>query len=787
MSKSTLDRTETLKPLQEVGKPRPKTDAGEKTSGRTQYIHDFSMPRMLYGKIKYSERVSARIVSIDTSEAEAVPGVKAVITGRDVPEVRFGFLKDNVALKKDRVRQYRDEVAAVAATSVEAAEQAVARIKVEYEDLPAVFDPEEALAADAPLVHDSDPRGKEIQDNRLRLPWEFAAGDMEEGEGESAHVAEGEYETGWVTHCSMGTSGCVAVFDPGDNLTIYSNSQIPSLAKTDFQGALKDMGVDGTVRLVNMAIGGGFGSKLDTYAYEYIAILLAHRTRRPVKIIFEREEEFAATSPRQPTKIRVRQGCDEEGNLTFRDISMVLDNGAYTSWGATTPTVMMMPVSSLYRVPNVRFQATCVYTNNTYAQAMRGYGTPQVTFAIESNLDELAEKVGLDPYDMRLKNANVPDETTPQGFEVSTCGHTRCLEEVAERLDWKSKHGHPQKRGPKVRGVGMASLLHVGGGAKIYKSDGCGTFIKMDDMGWVDVYSGSMEIGQGLETVLKQIVAETLACRVEAVNVIVGDTDVCPWDVGVHASRSTFVAGNSALKAAEMIRDQILDVAAKTLEVSRDSLSLREGSVVCGEDPEKNTPIPKIARRAHFAPAGNTMFMAANFYEPETQLLSGDFKGNFSRAYAWGCHGVEVEVDTETGKVDIIRYIAAHDVGRAINPLLLKGQIYGAALMGVGYALTEEMIYDEGRLLNPNFRDYKVLTAMDTLPVEPVIVEDPDRDGPYGAKGIGEPGLVPTAPAIANAVYDAVGIRLNRLPMKPERVLEAVFRQQGREIDPVQE
>src|SRR5680860_1016358 len=657
MSKSTMDTSQKLTPLVEVGRSRPKTDAGEKTSGRTQYIHDFSMPRMLYGKIKYSDRANARIVSIDTSEASEVPGVKAVITGGDVPEIRFGFLKDNLALKKDRVRQYRDEVAAVAATSPEAAAAAAAKIKVEYEDLPPLFDPEEAMAEDAPLVHETDPRGKEAKDNRLRLPWKFEAGDMKEGEKGSAYVAEGEYEAGWVTHCCMGTSGCVATFDPSDNLTIYSNTQIPSLAKSDFQEALKAMGLDGAVRVVNMAIGGGFGSKLDTYAYEYIAILLAHRTRRPVKLIFDREEEFEATSPRQPVKIKVRQGCDQEGNLTFRDISMLLDNGAYTSWGATTPTVMMMPVSSLYRVPNIRFQATCVYTNNTYAQAMRGYGTPQVTFAIESNLDELAEQVGLDPYEMRMKNVNV------------------------------------------------------------------------------------------------------------------------------HASRSTFGAGNSALRAAELVRDQILDTAASTLSVPRDDLSLREDTVVCKNDSDKNTPIAKVARRAHFASAGNTMFMAANFYEPDTELLGEDFKGNFSRTYAWGCHGVEVEVDTETGKVDIIRYIAAHDVGRAINPMLLKGQIYGAALMGVGYALTEEMIYQEGRLLNPNFRDYKILTAMDTLPVEPVIIEDPDTDGPYGAKGIGEPGLVPTAPAIANAVYDALGIRLNRVPMKPEQVLEAIFRNQGREIE----
>ncbi len=762
-----------------VGQPLPKADGIEKITGRTVYMHDFKLPGMLHGRIKYADRASARIVSIDTAEAERVPGVRAVITAHNTPEVRFGFLKDNTALKKDRVRQYRDEIAAVAATTPEAAEEAVGKIRVVYEDLPAVFDPEEALGPDAPLVHGTDPRGKPLKDNRLRLPWKVEAGDLEQGEAAAVHVVEGEYDVGWVTHCCMGTSGCVAVFDGRDNLTVYSNTQIPSLAKTDFQEALKAMDVRGRVRVVNAAIGGGFGSKLDTYAYEYIAILLAHRTRRPVKVEFDREEEFVATSPRQPARIRVRQGCDADGRLTFRHISMVLDNGAYTSWGATTPTVMMMPATSLYRVPNVRFEATCVYTNNTYCQAMRGYGTPQVTFAIETNLDELAEKAGLDPYEMRRRNANQPGDTTPQGFEVTTCGHRECLEEVARRLDWAGKRGRGSSDGRKRRGVGMACLLHVGGGAKIYKSDGCGTLIKVDDQGYVDVFSGSMDIGQGLDTVLRQIVAETLGIGTDRVNVIVGDTDVCPWDVGVHASRSTFVAGNAALGAARMIRDQILSFAEQLTEAPREILELRDGQVVCKEDPSKNMPLEKVLYKAHFAKTGNTMFMASHFYEPDTQLLAGDFKGNYSGTYTWGCHGVEVEVDTDTGHVEIVRYVAAHDVGRAINPLLLKGQVYGAVLMGIGYALTEEMIFERGRLRNANFRDYKILTARDAVPVETVIVETDDPAGPFGAKGIGEPGLVPTAPAIANAIYDAVGVRINTLPMKPEVVLRAVLDREG--------
>lgn len=762
-----------------VGQGIAKVDASEKVVGRSVYINDLKLPGMLHGRILYSERVSARIVAVDTAEAEAVPGVRAVVTGGNTPEIRFGFLKDNPVLKRDRVRQYRDEIAAVAATSPEIAAAALAKIRVTYEDLPAVFDPQEALAAGAPLVHATDPRGKPAKDNRLRLPWKLEAGDVEQAEAESAFVAEGEYEMGWVTHCCMGTSGCIAAFDTHGDLTVYGNTQIPSLAKTDYQEALKAMGLEGRVRVVNATIGGGFGSKLDTYAHEYIAILLAERTGRPVKILFDREQEFTATSPRQPMKVRVRQGCDAQGRLTFRDLSLLLDNGAYTSWGATTPTVAMMPASSLYRVPNIRYQAVCAYTNNTYAQAMRGYGTPQVTFAIEANLDELAEKAGLDPLEVRRRNAHEAGETSPQGFHFRTCGHRECLDTVAERLQWGAKRNRSPATGTKVRGVGMASLLHVGGGAKIYKSDGCGTIIKMDDQGRVDVYSGSMEIGQGLDTVLRQIVSETLGIPTSMVNLVVGDTDVCPWDVGVHASRSTFVAGNSALGAARSIRDQVLSFAEEVLEAPREILALEDRMVVCREDASKNMPLDKLLRKAHFAASGNTMFMATQFFEPATQLLSGDFKGDFSASYAWGCHGVEVEVDTGTGQVEIVNYVAAHDVGRAINPMLLKGQVYGAVLMGLGYALTEEMIYREGRLLNPNFRDYKILTTMDAVPVDVALVETDDPAGPFGAKGIGEPGLVPTAPAIANAIYDAVGIRIRELPMKPEVVLRALMEKRG--------
>lgn len=750
--------------LTTVGKKIPKRDAPLKVTGTAVYIQDMKVPGMLHGKILYSKYPHARILKLDTSRAEKLPGVRSVITAADMPPTfRIGIMKDNPPLKAGKVLSIRDEIAAVAATTPEIAEEALSLIDVEYEELPGIFDPLEAMKEGAPLIHE------EAKSNVLKLPWKLVCGDVEAAKKGSAYVVEDTFTTPWVTHCCLGTSGCIAQFDTNNNLTMYSNTQIPSLAQNDFVEALNAFGLKNRrVRIVQCVIGGGFGSKLDTYSYEYIAIMLAFKTRKPVKIIFSREEEFFATSPRQCTITKISQGCDREGRLTFREIEMILDNGAYTSWGATTPSVMMLPISSLYKVPNVKYTAKCVYTNNTYSQAMRGYGNPQATFAIESSLDQLAEAAGMDPLELRLRNANEPGEITPQNFRITSCGMKECMYEVAKRLDWKRKHGKD-----KGRGVGMASLIHVGGGARVYKSDGCGTIIKMDDFGKVDVFTGASDIGQGSDTIVAQIVAEVLGVPVDDVNVINNDTDICPWDVGVHASRTTFVAGNAALGAAMKIKSQILEVAAKLLEEDPASLDIKNGVIISTKNSEKTIPLGKALRKVHYT-LGGKMLMAEYFYDPANENFDKEFKGNLSVSYAYGSHGVEVEVDRETGHVKILNYIAAHDVGKPINPLLLEGQIYGGGLQGIGYALGEKMIYEGGRLKNGNFLDYKIPTAKDVPPVQAVIIETDEKDGPFGAKGIGEPGLVPTAPAIANAIYDAVGVRIKDLPITPEKVLAAL-------------
>ncbi len=788
-----------------VGKDVPRTAEVDKVTGRAVYINDLKRPGMLYGKIKYSEYAHARIKHIDTTRAKQLPGVRAVITGNDIPDVRVGFLKDQTVLKKDKVRQFRDEVAAVAAISPEIAEEACDLIEVEYEELPAVFDPFEAMKPDAPLVHEVDARGRPVNTNILPLPWKFHAGDIEAGRAASAYVVKDRVETTWVNQCCMGTSGCIAEFDMNNNLTLYNQTNVIFWDKRRILEYFAQIGLKNSkVRVLNPIVGGSFGTKLDTDIYEFICIQLALITRRPVKILFTREEEFFALPPRQPAVFEIEQGCDKEGHLTFRKATAILDNGAYTSWGATTPSVMMMPMSSLYRVPNISFEATCVYTNNIYCQAMRGYGNPQATFAVETSMDRLAEEAGIDPADLRLINSNQPGEVTPMRLKITTCGLEACIKGVREKLDWDKKRGKHNGRG-----VGMASLIHVAGGARVYKSDGHGMIIKVDEHGHVDVMSGGTDQGQGSPTALSQIIAEALGFRPDDITLIFGDTAFGLWDAGTHASRHTFIAGNAALKACAKVKRQILELAVEKMpgiiqrQIKRkkrkdpsfqppdldfsliadpDDLDIRDRIIFCKKDPDNpyfRMDASVILREALDVGTGESKVVVAEaFYDPPTEMLDHEFKGNLSCTYAFGATGVEVEVDENTGEVKILQLYAAHDVGKAINPTLIKGQIYGAGYIGVGYGLTEEMKLEKGRVMNPNFLDYKMLTAKDTIPVTPMIIETDEKDGPFGAKGIGEPGLVPTAPAIANAVYDAVGVRITDLPITPEKVLKALKEKQ---------
>jgi len=766
-----------------IGQRIPKMDAPEKASGRTRYIHDIDLPGQLHAAILRSTRVHARIVRIDTAAARALPGVHCVLTAADVPDQRpIGVAKDHLPLKRDRVRSERDEIAAVAADSEAVALAALKLIEVEYEDLPVVADAEAALAPGAALVHPpiagaaaGAPVGLAGKTDNIAMRFDYGHGDVARGEAESDVVIEDVFELHYVTHCCMGVSGVIAEFDAKGNLLLYSNTQVPFLHKREFAEIL---GMDpGRIRIIQPPIGGGFGSKLDIYPFEVICVFLARATGRPVKLVFSREEEFLASPTRQPVRLTLRSGCKGDGTLTFRSVHTLHDNGAYTSWGATTPFVMMQTFSSLYRVPHCDYHTVAVYSNNPYAGSFRGYGNLQATFAVEAHMDKMAEAIGMEPLAFRLKNAQAAGEVTGQGMVFRSCGFQDCLRSAAERSDFSRKRREYAARrdepGAVKRGIGIASMLHVGGGAKIYPSDGCGTILKLDDFGHVTLITGASEIGQGSETVLSQLVCEELGLPMSAVTVVNNDTDITPWDVGVHASRTTFIAGNSAIGAARKAKAKILAAAATRFDCAPDALELNGGRIVRAATGEPLTELARFLRGLHFSDRAE-LVMTSFYYEPPSVHQDKAFKGDVSAAYAWAAQVVEVEVDTDTGVVRMIRVTAAHDVGRVLNRLGIEGQIEGGIVMGQGYALTENLVVEGGRIRNPNFRDYKLITAPEVPEMDIAFIESMDGEGPQGAKGVGEAPAICIAAATASAIYNATGVRITSLPFTPERVYRAL-------------
>src|SRR5216117_52693 len=749
------------RPFDVIGTTVPKRDGAEKVTGRTRYLHDLVLPRLAHGKILRSRYPHARLVRVDARRARALPGVLAVLTGDDVEPRPFGFAKDQTALKRGKVRSVRDEVAAVAAETPEIAEAALALIDVEYAELPAVFDPHAALAPGAPLVHE------ELGGNAHPLRYQFSCGDVDRAFAQAAGVVEDSYRLTFVTQACLGTMVAIADWDLAGNLTMWTTTQVPFLYQRDLGEGL---GIGGDrVRVLQPPNGGNFGRGLDLYPIDVIAALLARSCRRPVKVEFDRVEEFIACPGREPCTIRLRTAADGDGRLLARDAHVTIDNGAYTSWGSTTPYVMLATVAGLYRVPNVRFDTTIVYTNNPYSGSMRGYGNPESTFAVESQMDDLADRLGLDRLELRRRNASKPGDVNPQGFVLTSFAMTECIDAAVEEI----RRDPPPLRPGWKRGVGYAGMFHVAGGARIYRSDGCGAIVKLDDFGKVSLLTGASEVGQGSETVLAMIVAETLGVPLERVDVVNSDTSVRPWDVGVHASRTTFIAGNAALLAARGLKEKLLALAASVMDERQEDLELCDGRVRVKGHPERSMEYDRVVRAGHFRAGGRTLVTEA-FYDPPTEMLSKDLRGNVSAAYAFAAQAALVEVSEATGQVQVLKVASAHDVGRALNPPAAEGQIHGGIHMGLGYALSEELLIQEGRVVNPQFMEYALVPPSDMPEIVVELIETVDEAGPFGAKGLGEAGVIPVAAAVANAVKDAVGVRLTELPMTPERVFRAL-------------
>lgn len=745
-----------------IGKATPKRDGPDKVTGRTRFLHDLLLPRLAHARILRTRFPHARLRRIDTARAARAPGVLAVLTGAGVEQHPFGFARDQLALKPDTVRSIRDEVAVVVAETPEAAREAGDLVDVEYEELPTNFDPFRALAAGAPLVHEA------LGTNETPLRYQFTHGDVEAAFAAAAAVVEGRYTLPFVATACLGTMVAIADWDAaGRRLTMYTTTQVPFLYQRDLAAAL---GLPGEcVRVVQPPVGGNFGRGLDLYPIDVIAALCARRVGRPVKIEFDRTEEFVAAPGREPCVIRLRTAAAADGRLLARDAHVTIDNGAYVSWGSTTPYVMLSTVAGLYRCPAVRFDTTIVYTNNPSSGSMRGYGNLESTFAVESQMDELADRLGLDRLELRRRNVTRPGDPNPQGFAITSCAMAECLEAAAEEV---AREAPPPPPGWK-RGVGYAGMFHVGGGARIYRSDGCGAIAKLDDFGTVTLITGATEIGQGSETVLAMIVAETLGVPLARVEVINSDTALKPWDVGTHASRTTFIAGNAARLAAADLKARLLEMAAPAFDEPPAALDVKDGWVFVIDDPRRRQPYERVVRAGHYREGGR-LLVAEAFYDPPTAMLDKDLRGNVSATYGFAVQAVLADVDPDTGQVMVRRVASAHDVGRALNPLAAEGQVHGGIHMGLGYALSERLVVEGGQVLTASFMDYAVLRAGDMPELVVRLIESAEAEGPFGAKGLGESGVIPVAAAVANAIHDALGVRFRELPITPARIRAAL-------------
>jgi len=756
------------KELKVIGKSFVKLDGRERVSGKAIYGHDIELPNMLHGAILRTKYPCAEIKSIDTSKARDLEGVECVITADDIDVNMIGYKRDHPILKKGKVNCNRDEIAAVAAKTFEIAAKAIELIEVEYAVREGIYNTDSALNENSPRINAYGKGTEQFDNKNIAETFHYEHGDLEKQKLKSKVVISKKYSLPRVTHCCLATSNITADYSKLDGrLTLWSSTQVPFLYQRDIAHALK---MDPSkIRIIQPVIGGGFGSKLDMLPFEPICALLSIKLGKPVQLLYTREEEFLASPTRQPMEIELTTGADKNGKFTFREVKIIKDNGAYTSWGATTPFVMMQTFSSLYQIPACVFDSTAVYTNNPFAGSFRGYGNPQATFSLESNIDLMAEELGIEKDKIRLINGNFAGEVTGQGLIYKTCGLIPAMEKVINESNFK-KSSTSSKDGRYRKGIGLASMLHVGGGAKIYRSDGCGTRLNLDHFGYLTIITGSNEIGQGSETVLAMIAKEELGIDMDKIKVINTDTDVKPWDVGVHASRTSFVAGNSLLGAISLLKENLNKKALQLMNNSSGELTYAEGSIFAGKNEIK---IDKVARELHFG-SPHELCTVSYFYEPPSAFQDKEFKGDVSGNYAFASQAIEVEVDTVTGNIKIEDVHVSQDVGRVLNPMGLQGQMEGGVAMGIGYALTEEMIYEEGELKNPSFHGYKLLTTTDMPNVHFYPIETYDEAGPYGSKGAGEAPLIPTAAAIANAVSNAIGVRFNSLPITPEMVLKAL-------------
>ncbi|HEY7347836.1 MAG TPA: molybdopterin cofactor-binding domain-containing protein [Ktedonobacterales bacterium] len=791
MSTSTSEKnspTITSHDLAVVGRAERRVDARPLVAGAPVYASEYEMPDMLYGRILHSPHAHANILHIDASRALALPGVHAVLTWRDVPRVRHTTAGQpypelspyDMYLLDNRVRYVGDWVAFAAAETVELAEEALGLIDVSYEALPAVFDPLEAMKDGAPQLHEPDTHhpnygthNGEIYDatHNISAHELLVRGDVDAAMAEAELVVEGEYRVQRIAHCALEPHISIAYLDPYERLNVVSSTQVPYHTRRQLAEALA-LPI-ARIRIIKPRVGGGFGSKQEMLL-EPVAGALALATRRPVRVDYSRSEEFSAGRFRHPIIMRMRTGLKRDGTILAIDMHSIGNTGAYGTHGFTVVRSSGHKTLCLYRARAYRFQADVAYTNSPIAGAMRGYGAPQGFFALESHVDECARAVGMDPLAFRRKNHVQKGDYDPIDTEVidgitihhrrfNSCGLAECLERGAAAIGWGQPFERARVTGPIRRGRGMATAMQGSGVAGFELG---GASIKLNEDGSFNVMTGATDIGQGSDTVLAQIAAEALGVGLEKILMHSADTDISVFDYGSYASSTTYISGKGVELAAREVRRQILEVAADLLTTPADQLAIHDGVIWSADAPTRLT-IADIA--------------IETLYGNHRQQIMG--KGDFSihdSPAPFYAQFAEVEVDIETGQVRVTRLVNALDLGRAINPTLASGQVEGAVTMGLGYALSEEIKLDErGRVRNPGFVDYKLFTTLDMPQMTTLLIEDPEPTGPFGAKSAGEVPINGPAPAIANAIFDAIGVRIRDLPITPEKILAALDEQGG--------
>lgn len=749
--------------LRVVGKPLPRTDAWEKVTGRARYTVDMALPGMLTGRVLRSPHPHARILSIDASEALAMPGVHGVLTWENVPRVLFNatsthtqspppfdavkdqYLLDNV------VRYVGDEVAAVAADDDETAKRALEKIRVEYEVLPYVLTPEEAQEPEAPDLH-QETEIKNIVGGVIRN----GIGDIEEGFREAEVVVEETYRFPVQKQGQLETQAALAAFTEDGRYTVWCTTQTPHPTRkilSDIFGLPMSR-----LRVLNPPyVGGAFGVRIGLSAKaEPLALALCLLTGRPVKVMYDRKEDFTSSETRHGGTISVRLGLKRDGTFTALDVSARMNGGAYASWSADVNGAIGGRALSVYRVPNSRFAGYSVYTNTTLAGAARGFGAPQPTYSMEMTVDKAARALGMDPVEIRRKNIIRTGDAWPVPFPCLSTGLDQCLIKGAEAIGWEDRDRlrEENEKGGRFRtGIGVGAGTHISS-AFPFQTDYTGTQVTLTPDGTVQVVSGLMEMGTGIRTTLAQIAAEALGARFEDVWVKIGDTDSA-YDIGGQASRSLYVGGMATRLAGEKVRDQVLRYAARKHEMDPDALSIRDSGIY--EEDTFRLSLQEICQEADY---DNVQFACLEHYKAPNAL-------------SWHAHFARVRVDTWLGTVEVEKLVAAHDMGRAINPQVVEGQIEGGAVMGLGYGLSEEVAYGpDGVQIQDSYHKYLMPTALDVGEIETILVEANEPSGPYGARGVGENSVAPVSPAVMSAISHALGVTVTQLPLQPWRLLE---------------